>query len=374
MTPLDLAIFAIDNFAGLTPDDGYRTALIAAKCRALIRGYAIRWFRWSESIYEPTEVERIISADLTNPATGRKSRNLRVAGKLDMLANHSGKSVVVDHKTTSDDITDPAGTYWRQLVVESQPSHYIFLKWLNGIKVDEAMWDVLRKPSIAPKKLTKAERASVVANRRYFNAALSDTTMDWLQENDRENLEMYEARLLHDCTVERPQYYFARKTIPRLDSEIMDYAAELWDAGQLILEARRKDRWPKHPGSCMNYGSPCKFLGICSGQDRPDSVNWKPRESVHAELSTEQDRNTLTYSSIRCYQTCPRKFYHTYQLAIERIDEEERETLLFGHCWHTGLEAFWGALIPEGNENGNCITGSANSVERNSTNQAPLDW
>jgi len=353
-----------------------RTQLIAAKCRALLKGYASRW---SESLYDPIEVEVIKTADLTNPDTGRKSKDLKIAGKLDVKAyrhsvlSGSNKQVIIDHKTTSDDITDPAGSYWRQLVVESQPTHYILLEWLNGSSVDEAMWDVLRKPTINPRQLkTKAERASIVSNRAYCNQPVSDETLNWLQTNDRENLELYEARLLHDCTVERPQHYFQRKTLPRLDSEVAEYAAELWDAGQLVLEARRKDRWPKHPGSCMNYGSPCRFLGICSGQDNSQSANWTMRQSIHTELSPDLDRNTLTYSSIRCFQTCPRKFFYQYHLGIERVDEEEREALLFGTIWHLGLEAYWKALIPAENENGSSTSESANSVDCAAETIAPF--
>jgi hypothetical protein len=228
------------------------------------------------------------------------------------------------------------------------------LKLLNGVKIDGAMWDVMRKPSIAPKQIKgKAELANIIANGRYMNTRLSQETLVWLQTNACENLEMYEARLLHDCTVEKPQHYFQRRSIPRLDSEILDYASELWDAGQLILEARRNDRWQKHPGSCMAYGTPCKYLGICSGTDNHESARWQPKENTHAELGDGFDKNTITYSSVRCFQTCPKKYYYTYELGIERIDEEEREALLFGHIWHIGLEAYWRALMPEENENGN---------------------
>ena len=357
--PINTGIAAINDAVQNKEES---TQIIGAKCRALLRGYAIHW---KDSQYIPIEVEVVASADIVNPATGYNSRILKTAGKLDVLATRpsmmsgSHKLTLIDHKTTSDEIADPDGTYWQQLAVESQPTHYMLLQWLNGIKLDEAMWDVLRKPSIAPRKLkSKAEHALVVANQIYFNQRLSTETMNWLQVSDRENLELYEARLFHDCTEERPEWYFQRRTIPRLDSELITYATDLWDSGQLVLEARRKDRWPKHSGSCMNYGSPCRFLGICSGQDQPTSANWEKRESVHEELSPDMDRNTLTYSSIRTFQTCPKKFYYHYHLGIKRIVEADREALLFGHIWHLGLEAYWKSLQPKESNNG-----SGNSIE-----------
>ena len=340
--------------------DADKLGLICAKCRALLRGYHKRWSAFNPT---PTSVESVGHVRLRNPQTNRQSRDLSVAGKLDVVALDDGRTVLMDHKTTSDAIEDPAGTYWQQLQVESQPTHYMLLEWMNGNKIDTATWDVVRKPSIAPRKLkSKAERALVAANRQYCNTNLSDAAMAWIAEHDTENMEMYEWRLLHDCCIERPAYYFARRSVPRFDSELIEYAESLWEMGQLLLAARKNDRWPKHSGSCMNYGSPCRYLGICSGQDTPESQNWQARPEVHAELGDVFDRNTLTYSSIRCFQTCPRKFYYRYELGIQRKDEQEREPLLFGHTWHLALEAYWKALLPTEESHGDRIALEESSV------------
>ena len=320
--------------------------LIACKVRALMAGYVAR-YKSTEADYQPVAVERTIIADLMNPATQARSRTFRVAGKLDLTQLYHEKQVVVDHKTTSDEIADPAGTYWRQLVVESQPSHYMLLLWLVGEKTDYATWDVMRKPSISPRQFkSKAEKALIVANRQYCSHAVSDETLAYLQTNDRENLELYEYRLMDDCTKVRPEWYFQRRTIPRLDSELLEYASDLWDAGQLIIEARRMNRFPKHPGACMSYGRACPFLGICSNYDRPDSDKWTVKSQVHSELELDGDgRDVLTFSSIRTFQICPRRYYYRYQMGIERNEPEEIEPLIFGHAWHSALEAMNRELI-----------------------------
>jgi hypothetical protein len=159
---------------------------------------------------------------------------------------------------------------------------------------------------------------------------------------------MYEARLVDDCTKERPSYYFQRRSIPRLDSEIMEYAAELWYHGQEIHQAQRHDRHTRSPAACMLYGSPCRFLGICSGHDTPESDKWTEKPSVHSELPRlEGDgRNVLTQSRVRCFQLCHRKHFYEYELGIERVDEEKREALLFGTLWHEAMNAWWSALLP----------------------------
>jgi len=334
--------------------------LIAAKCRALMAGYHARW---GTTNLPPIVVEELLFSRLINPETGRKSRDLSIAGKLDLILLRDGRRVLVDHKTCSEDIEDPVATYWRQLVVESQPSHYMLLKWLLGEKLDEACWDVIRRPTISPRQFkSRAEKALAVSNRQWFGTKLSDETVRSLADADGENLEMYEARLTHDCTTVRPQWYFQRRTVPRLDEELLEYAAALWETGQLLLDSRKKNRWPKHPHSCMAYGRPCTYLGICSGYDSPEGPKWVKRGQVHSELTEEQDRNTLTYTSIRTLQACPRKFYYRYELGIERADEEESEALRFGHLFHTALEAYWEALLPTENHHVSSVTEPANSV------------
>ena len=159
---------------------------------------------------------------------------------------------------------------------------------------------------------------------------------------------MYEARLIHDCTIERPERYFQRRSVPRLDSELLEYARELWEHGQEILHARNTQRHARNSGACMLYGSPCKFLGICSGRDNPESDKWRRKEQMHRELpELEGDgRDVITNSRVRCFQTCRRKHFYQYELGIERADEEEKEALVFGSVWHQAMEAWWLQQVP----------------------------
>ena len=336
---LEAALTAVHAFVGEAPDELH--VLMAAKCRGLLVGYHARW---ADGEYLPIAVERVAQSDLWNPDTGRKSRSFTVAGKIDVSAVFRHRVVLMDHKTTSEDISDPNAPYWRQLIVEGQPSHYMLLEWLNGRKVDDAVWDVVRKPTISPKLLTKAEARSAAVTHEYFGRRLSDDSVLALNvEKPRETLEMYEARLAHDCTSARPEWYFQRRSTPRLDAELHDYAVELWEHGQEILHARNTGRHARNSGACMLYGGPCKFLGICSGHDDPDSDNWRRKPCVHTELpGIEGDgRNVLTNSRIRCFQTCRRKHFYEYELGLERQDEEERDALYFGNLWHAALEAWF---------------------------------
>jgi hypothetical protein len=343
--PLSAALEVLRPYLA-SPQPGQ--ALIAAKCIALMRGYA---YRWRDSPFLIDEVETVVVGDLYNIGTEAKSRTFRSGGKLDVRARErvTERRVLIDHKTCSQDIADPNAPYWRQLSIEGQVSHYMLLLWQQGLNVDYGLWDVLRKPSIAPKLLAKKDKLEVLATASYYQDPLSRDELSEFEAGDRETLPMYTSRLAYDCMHERPEWYLQRRQVPRLDNEIAEYAEELWGHSQDIILARRVNRHPRNSGACMNYGSPCKFLGICSGHDTPDSANWQVKAQVHVELPTldGDGRDVLTNSRIRTFQTCRRKHFYQYELGIEKNDEEEREALWFGTLYHLGLEQFFLALKEE---------------------------
>jgi hypothetical protein len=294
-------------------------------------------------------IEEMVTADLFNPATQAKSKTFSIAGKIDAIVERNGRRILIDHKSCSDSIEDPAAPYWRQLIIEAQPSHYALLKWLNGEKISEIWWDVMHKPSIKPKDITKKDRELTSRHKHYFGFPVSEWSLAEMDRTGRETLELYEYRLAHDCTSHRPNWYFQRRIVPRLDADLHEHAVEIWENAQSMLHMRERVRKgmlpPRHSGSCMQYGSPCKFLGICSGYDTPDSNKWIVKEQVHSELPiVEGDgRDILTNSRIRCYQVCPRKHYYQYEMGIERTVDEEREALYFGTLFHLALEAYFEA-------------------------------
>jgi hypothetical protein len=322
-------------------------ALIIAKGRALLSGYHARW-SGENALWQviDQEIERPFALSLVNPKTGRASKSFGMGGMLDVYARRldTGRKLIVDHKTTSEDISDPASPYLRQLAVDAQASQYMLAKWLQNEKPDGALWDVIKKPTIAPRKLTKAELATLAETGLYCGAWFSPDLVEQVQASGRESVSMYEARLADDCIRVRPSFYYLRREVPRLDGAVLKYAADLWDHSQDILRARRLGRWPEHSGACLLYGSPCEYLGICSGHDSTDSGRWVSRDQLHPELESNSD--LLTHSRVRCYQTCPAKHYYKYELRLERADRVEREALYFGSCVHAGLEAWWRFLIP----------------------------
>lgn len=311
-----------------------------AKARALMIGYDARW-KNAGFVCEAKELQ--FTMPVLNPATRRKSRTWTNAGKYDGLVSRNGEGWLLEHKTTSDDL-GAESTYWKQLAIDSQVSHYMLARWQEGQRLVGTLYDVIRKPTINPKKLTKADQQLFVAGRTYYGQRFDDAFVSaWQRDPEaRETPEMYGARLTHDCTVERPEWYFQRQEIPRLDRDIIEYAGELWEVGQQISAARKSGVHYRNSGACAMYGRPCEFLGICSGYDTPESDRWQPRQ-LHSELDLDGDsgRDVLTNSRIRCFQTCRRKHFYRYELGIERRDDEQAAALRFGSLMHLALEAWW---------------------------------
>lgn len=352
MNALQQAIARVEELA--SPGDW----ALAAMCRGLLVGYDYRWSAEQNQIHV-SEIEGAYTAPLTNIDSGRNSRTFTIAGKIDKLAEDSMGLVLFDHKTTSDDISDPTGPYWRQLAVDSQASHYELLLLANGIRLDAIVWDVVRKPGIKPKQIAAKERQRILAEQTYCGFAVSIDAINHLMDEPREDGELYAARLAREC-ISDPDRYFGRRSNPRTREQLAEYAEELWGVAGQVRDARREGRHYRNSGACFNYGTPCKFLGLCAGTDTPDSENWQPKPKKHEELPDWiGGSDVLTHTRLRTFQTCRRKHYYEYELGIERVDSERREALYFGSLWHEALDAWWRAMNErgcDGDSNGQSVS------------------
>lgn len=318
-------------------------ALVAARCAGLLMGYHARW---SQDKYRIDDVECFVESDLWNPATSRKSRSFRVAGKIDLRATHpDGQSIIFDHKTTSSDISKPDSTYWRQLAVQNEATHYMLLERLNGRKIDGAIWDVVRTTYMRPEKLCNADAKAVVKNGVYFGAKLTPEDIAEVEISGCESLLMFMWRLAYDCTKMSPDWYFQRRFLfPRNGTASeRKYAAELWDHAQDMWAVRATESNPCNPDACRLDGYCCQYLDICCGNDNPDSDNWQRSAWVHPELKVfdGDGRDIITNRRIHTFQTCRRKHQLQYEMGIERVQEGPILDQLFDQLFHDALNAYF---------------------------------
>lgn len=326
MDALKAAITAIDEATAGEPE----AAVSRATAVGLMRGYHARWAGAAWHVVSRDDVEQEFREAIINPDTGKPSRTFDHAGKIDGVVSYRGRELLLEHKTTSEDITDPNAPYFRRLEIDAQVSGYMLAHWQAGRKLDGTLYDVVRKPGIRPKQVSRGGRI--------------------------ETPEEFCERLTAD-TLERPDFYYARTTIYRQDHQLLEFARELWEVADEIRQARVYDRHYRNSGSCMMFNRPCEYLGLCSGHDTPDGGRWRKKERVHAELPLVEDdgRNTLTNSRIACFKACRRKHYYKYEIGLERADRHTDEALYFGSVMHEAWAAWWRCQVPpeeESNEHG----------------------
>ncbi len=334
--------------------------LLSAKARALMRGYDARW---SGNEWSRISEEEMFQLPIINPETGAASRTFTHAGKYDgIILSHRDREWLLEHKTCSEDIEDPAASYWKRLQIDSQVSGYVLSNWQLGRKLEGTLYDVIRKPGIRPKKIPKAEQAVIVQHGKYHEFDVPhDLRMAVSGGQDSECPRLFEMRLAREC-IDEPLRYFQRRPIPRLDDDLLEYAGELWDVAQTIMDARRTERHYRNSAACVTFNSPCEYLSICSGFDSSDSDRWRKSKQVHDELDLQNDgRSVLTNSRIKCFQTCRRKHYLRYELGIRRVDTEEREALVFGALLHQGLAAWWSCQKETEHGHDNAVNEAARS-------------
>lgn len=242
--------------------------------KALFNGYIARWRESDRMTYETIGTEMRFDAPLMNPETGGVSKTFHLAGKIDALAKEkaTGKVVIVEHKTTSQDI-GPGSDYWRKLPIDGQVSGYYCGAQALDHEASTCLYDVIRKPTIKPYKATPEEK------RKYNkDGSLSKACREFDETPD----EWYE-RLRADIEI-RPDYYYARIEISRSDNDLLEYLFDMWAVSREIADAQRMNRWSRNPQACSVYGT-CEYFGVCTGeQDIDDVTLFRTAERANEEL------------------------------------------------------------------------------------------
>jgi len=247
----------------------------------LLLGYA---WRWSESQVEVLDSELVFSGRIINPETGAATPVFNVSGKIDKIVRLAdGRLAVMEHKTSSEDIS-PQSDYWLRLRMDQQVSLEMLGAKMSGWDVVTCVYDVVRKPAINPRKLSKADVAVLRDSGKYYGI---DVVVP--ADLERETPQMFGARLLDDCT-QRPDFYFARNEVPRASHDLREFEQELWDTQRTIHEARKNERWYRNTQACLRPGK-CPFFELCTTGYVHESGSLPPQgyiiiEDKHPELTT----------------------------------------------------------------------------------------
>ena len=293
------------------PDWADLTAWLVER-ETLANALAVYAWLYSADEYETLCAEVPFELPLTNPETGGVTPTFVRVGKIDKILRNKRTGVILlgEHKSTSKPI-DSASVYWNRLRLDAQTTNYLCAAremqaagTLPGVPatpvISGLLHDVWRKPSIEPRKLTQTDTVTFLATGDYmgqhFDVKFTETpapvaTVDGLiavieigatpkaTKADptpkpklaiRETPGMYGARLFADMTGNKsvmeeargPEWYFARREVPRTDAELEAFRYELWALQRTIAEMQRTGHWYTNGHACETTFK-CPFMAIC---------------------------------------------------------------------------------------------------------------
>ena len=283
----------------------------AVKAHRLIEGWANQWFNDSLTI---VAVERRFDIPLVNPETQQASRTFTYSGKIDAIVRlEDGRLAVYELKTMSDDLS-VGSDYWKTKQLDPQIARYLIAARAIGFDCATILYDAIRKPEIRPKQVPMLDLQGFKmvfdndGSRVYLDNGKprqsGDESKGWKLQARTETPGEYSERLAADIA-ERPEFYFARVEVPRLDHELAEAAADMWDIAKDIRNAELTGRHYLNTRSCRLFGR-CPYLEFCL--NRTDlSVGNAPDgfvrvEFVHPELENDNgspDKDTGAAAEVR---------------------------------------------------------------------------
>ncbi len=201
-------------------------------------------------VAETLATEQVFSLPLRNPATNRRSGKWDRGGKMDRIVRLiDSREAILETKTTTNTLDED---YWSRLMIDAQLSHYWLAAKDLGYRIETSVYDVIRKPTISPNTATPIEKRKYTKEGRlYANQREYDETPEGWGE-----------RLLADIR-ERPEWYFARQEVARLESDLDAFKWELWQISESITHCRKKAAYYRSPSpmTCKN----CDYFNLCAG-------------------------------------------------------------------------------------------------------------
>lgn len=265
----------------------------------LLAGWYWHWREVESDILQNIATEFSFEHPIRNPDTGAASRTYRKAGKIDGIVQLVDQRLAVyELKTTGDDI-GPDSVYWKRLEIDHQISLYMLAARESGFEVETVIYDVIRKPGIAPKqvpildddgcKIVLDEQGERVLNQNGKPRQSADKEKGWTLLTRVETPEEFGERLRLDIA-ERPEFYYQRREIPRLQADLDEFAAELWQQAADIRESINTGRHFRNPSQCTLMGK-CEYLDLCARGLEPGEVpdGFARVDDLHPELTAGDD-------------------------------------------------------------------------------------
>ena len=261
-------------------------------------------WRWKDAKIENIKTEFQFQMPLVNPATGAETPIWDLAGKIDGIVRlEDGRLAVKETKFLGEDIGQDSSLY-RRLRRDSQISIYMIAARKAGFNVSTVLYDCIRKPAISATSVpfTDEDGIKIVldANGQRVRNANGKT---WRQTADTEKGYVLQSRpmtvsewgeKLSSDIGERPDFYFQRTEVARLDDDLRETELELWSIQLAIREAQRAGRWFRTVG--RNTCQFCAFDSICDRTLQPGEIpeGFEILSNPHPELSCESVKDVAS--------------------------------------------------------------------------------
>ena len=222
-------------------------------------------WRWSES----PQFRKVLASERVFEFRPFNGARFTIAGKIDVIGElHDGRVAVGEYKTCADDLS-PGSDYWRRLLIDRQISGYILGARAIGFPAETVVYDAARKPGLRPRLMSRKKDS----------------------DGEREDMAAFADRLMADIG-QRPDWYYGRQEIQRLDADLEEWRADVAQSAAMIAASRKAGRWPRNTDSCMRWGK-CGYFGPCADSYDPTTrglpSGFVKVENVHTELQEQAD-------------------------------------------------------------------------------------
>lgn len=235
-----------------------------ARSRALITGYYVAWSKTRDK-WELVSCEETII---------HSSSTVDIGIKTDVIARDtsSGELYLVEHKTTSEEISTIGDDYWLRLAIDGQITLYRHLVERKHSEPVKILYDVAKKIQGKPKMRERVVRRK-------------DETDEELQARKdaaRESIGEFEARLTKEAISNKGLY--VRHEIHRTDEDTKRLLEEWAEVAEEM--SVYKGVYPRNESFCQSRFGKCPYLGVCTGIESLDDPKFEQSEP-HPELNLE---------------------------------------------------------------------------------------
>ena len=256
---------------------------------------------WADDTREVIATEQTFELPIKNPETGGRTNKFLSAGKIDGIVKLPDGRVAIDETKTTSKPIDPESDFWQRLRVDDQITKYFWAARQLGYDISCVIYDVIKKPTIEPlliplldengDKIVLDAEGKRVLKASGLPRQTGDSTLGYVLQQRRQTPAEYGERLSEDIAA-RPGFYFQRKEITRLESDIEEFEHEQWQSQQLLSDCQRTGRWFRNTGACLSPYR-CEYANLCFGGFSGDLSQGVPEgftqvANVNPELESEE--------------------------------------------------------------------------------------